>query len=119
MRLIADMQISMNVLLSIQLQCQLLIIRETQDLGCISTKGWDYRDAEYPQLTPNSMEVERFLGCPLADLITIRFSSAAVHMLLLWKLHTDVYRNDREISEQSVTAKKEQSFHRAWYQIEI
>lgn len=39
MRLIADMQISVNVLLSIQLQWQLLIIRETQDLGCISTKG--------------------------------------------------------------------------------
>lgn len=82
MRLIADMQISMNVLLSIQVQRQLLIIRETQDLGCISTKGLDYRGPKYPQLPHNSMEAERFLGCPLADLITIGFSSAAVHMLL-------------------------------------
>lgn len=48
MRLIADMLISMNALLSIQLQWQLLIIRETQDLGCISTKGRDYKGAEYP-----------------------------------------------------------------------
>lgn len=39
MRLIADMLISMNALLSIQLQCQPPITRETQDLGCISTEG--------------------------------------------------------------------------------